>query len=358
LKRIILSRTDSIGDVVLTLPLAGVLKKYFPDSTILFLGRSYTRPVIEACSFADEFIDWDTIRERPYKEQVAAFRALRADAIIHVFMVGKIAYLADAADIPIKIGTTHRLFSWLFCNNLVWFTRRQSDLHESQLNLKLLKPLGIEVKLERERIPEYYGLATPKSPEGDLLRFASTPKSPEGDLLHPLEGRVGEGSSGIRNPESRFRLILHPKSKGSAREWGPENFSRLIELLPKEKFEIFITGTESEGALMKEFLNKHRHEVTDMTGKMTLSEFMEFIRECDGLVAASTGPLHLAAAFGKVAVGLYAPMRPIYPTRWAPLGEKATYLVVDKACDECRKTLDCHCIREIRPEEVVRVLPN
>ncbi|MBE0649137.1 MAG: glycosyltransferase family 9 protein [Bacteroidales bacterium] len=337
MKRIILSRTDSIGDVLLTLPLAGVLKKYFPHINILFLGRSYTRPVIEACSFVDEFIDWDPVRTMSYRDQVAAFKAFRADAIIHVFMVGAIAKLADAADIPVKVGTTHRLFSWLYCNKLVWFSRRQSDLHEAQLNLKLLKPLGVEVMLERERIPDYYGLTTPKSPKGDLLP--------------PLQRRVGEGSYG-----SQFKLILHPKSKGSAREWGLENFSRLIELLPKDRFNIYITGTKEEGEMMNEFLKKHRDEVTNMTGKMNLQEFMDFIRECDGLVAASTGPLHLAAAFGKVAIGLYAPMRPIYPTRWAPLGAKASYFVAVKECNDCRKTMDCHCMKEIRAEEVAERL--
>jgi len=61
LKKIIISRTDSIGDVILTLPVAGVLKKHFPDSLIYFIGRQYTRPVIEACEHVDEFIDGDEI---------------------------------------------------------------------------------------------------------------------------------------------------------------------------------------------------------------------------------------------------------------------------------------------------------
>ena len=36
--RIILSRTDSIGDVVLTLPMAAALKQSFPGCTVVFLG--------------------------------------------------------------------------------------------------------------------------------------------------------------------------------------------------------------------------------------------------------------------------------------------------------------------------------
>ncbi|MBN1199149.1 MAG: glycosyltransferase family 9 protein [Bacteroidales bacterium] len=346
--RILLSRTDRIGDVVLTLPLAGVLKKYLPQTTLLFLGKTYTRPVIEACSFVDEFIDWDLLAELPYREQVAAFRAFRADAVIHVFMNRTIAKLADAADIPVKVGSAHRLFSWLYCNQVVWFSRRHSDLHEAQLNLKLLKPLGIEVMLERERIPEYYGLQADARYEIRDTRYAM--RDPASDIRNP--------ESGIRDQESRFRLILHPKSKGSAREWGLENFSRLIELLPQNKFSIYITGTKAEGELMKEFLEKHREQVTDRTGKMDLSELMEFINSCDGMVAASTGPLHLAAASGKVAIGLYAPMRPIHPARWAPLGKNASYLVLDKPCNDCRKNLDCHCMKEIRAEEVVAMLMN
>ncbi|MBL7138919.1 MAG: glycosyltransferase family 9 protein [Bacteroidales bacterium] len=279
-------------------------------------------------------------------------------------MVAKIANLADSADIPIKIGTTHRLFTWLFCNQPVWFSRKQSDLHEAQFNLKLLKPLGIKVMLRREEIPDYYGLKV--EGRGSRVEERRTKDEGRGIRNTKYEIQTQDPASGIEQPchcedpdypgdaatASRFKLILHPKSKGSAREWGLENFSRLIGLLPKNRFRIYITGTKDEGEMMKEFLEKHRDDVTDMTGKMTLSEFMDFIRECDGLVAASTGPLHLAAAFGKVAVGLYAPMRPIYPTRWAPLGEKASYLVAEKECNDCRKGGDCHCMKDIRAEEV------
>ena len=324
MKRILLSRTDSIGDVVLTLPMAGVLKQCLPGTEIFFLGSSYTKPVVEACRHVDRFVDWDSIKTLPWRKRVDAFRALRTDVILHVFMVMDIAMLADAAGIPVRIGTTHRLFTWFFCNTLVWLSRKSSDLHEAQLNLRLLKPLGIDLSLSREEIPSFYGLK--------------------------------DGGPGIKEttppPVSRSRLILHPKSRGSAREWGLENFSRLIGSLPADRYDLYVTGTSAEGALMKDFLESQKDRITDMTGKLNLSEFMNFIRGCDGLVAASTGPLHLAAAFGKAAIGLYAPMRPIHPARWGPLGEKATYIVLDKTCNDCRKTLDCHCMKEIRPEEV------
>ena len=116
---------------------------------------------------------------------------------------------------------------------------------------------------------------------------------------------------------------------------------------------IYITGTKDEGILMKDFLENNKNRVVDLTGKLGLSELISFINSCDGLVAASTGPLHIAAALGKFALGLYAPVKPLWPKRWAPIGKDASYLVYDKpGCTDCRKTLDCSCLRSITSEEV------
>lgn len=334
MKNIILSRTDSIGDVILTLPMAGVLKKYFPGCRIIFLGKSYTKPVIEASENIDQFLDWDEIRNSEARDQIAYIKAINADTIVHVFPVREICKLAKQAAIPLRIGTSHRWFTGLYCNELVHFSRKNSDLHEAQLNLKMLAPLGITVEFALTEIPNFYGLT--KLTKEQEQQFINDPVS------------------GIRDPGSEyFNLILHPKSKGSAREWGLENFSRLIELLPEDKFKIFITGTVEDGLLMKDFLQKNKNNVTDLTGQLSLSELISFIASCDGMVAASTGPLHIAAAFEKFVLGLYAPMKPIYPKRWAPLGKNASYLVFDKdGCTDCRKSIDCACLRNIKPEDV------
>ena len=92
---------------------------------------------------------------------------------------------------------------------------------------------------------------------------------------------------GLLDPQ-RFNLILHPKSRGSAREWGLENYGRLIGLLPRERFKIFVSGTAAEGELLTPLLATHP-EVTDLTGRLTLGQLMTFISKADGLVAASTG---------------------------------------------------------------------
>jgi heptosyltransferase III len=327
--RIILSRTDSIGDVVLTLPLAGALRRSFPGCKIIFLGSEYTRPVVELCQHVDEFISWPLLAPRQMQRaEKGVLAGLHADVIIHVFPVPEICKAARRAGIPLRIATSGRFFTWFTCNRLVHVPRRNSDLHESQLNLRMMKPLGVDRDFSLEEIAGMYGF----------------PEEIAADRQLPTDRNIAD---------RRHWVILHPKSKGSAREWGLENFSKLVGLLPEDKFKILITGTKEEGSLMADFLENHRNRVTDMTGKLTLAELISLIASADALVAASTGPLHLAAALGKRAIGLFAPMRPIFPQRWAPVGKNATYLVLDKTCNDCRKSKDCACIRSITPEAVL-----
>ena len=72
-QKIIISRTDAIGDVILTLPMCGLIKKYYPNVKIIFLGRSYTQAIIEHCEHVDEFINADTLLQLPEKEAVAQY---------------------------------------------------------------------------------------------------------------------------------------------------------------------------------------------------------------------------------------------------------------------------------------------
>ncbi len=129
--------------------------------------------------------------------------------------------------------------------------------------------------------------------------------------------------------EGKKRIILHPKSQGSAVEWGSRNFSNLIESLDREDVELVITGTQKEFELVRDDLPFNQANVKNLMGQMSLQELIAFVNSADGLVAASTGPLHIAAALGIRAVGLYTPQEPMHPGRWAPLGTNSIALVAD-----------------------------
>lgn len=318
-KNIIISRTDSIGDVVLTLPVATVLKEYFPKIKIGFMGKAYTRPAIEACESVDEFIDANEFMDKP-----VTVSGEKPEAILHVLPVAAIAMRAKKLKIPLRIGTTNRIYHWISCNKLVKLSRKNSMLHEAQLNLKLLEPFGV-------------------------TRNFSLKEAGEAFRLHKIQPLPQRFASLI--DKNKYNLILHPKSQGNGREWGLQNFAQLINLLDLKKYKIFISGVQKEREFLQPLFDKAQGEVTDITGIMNLNEFMSFIAASDGLIASGTGPIHLAGALGKDAFGIYPPIRPIHPGRWAPLGPKAQVFVLDKLCRDCKgNKMRCHCIKEVNPE--------
>ncbi len=318
-KRIVISRTDNLGDVILTLPLLGYLKAMMPEVRIYFIGKSYTHAVIDKCIHVDKFLDREELLKDPEK-----LREIQADTILFIYPDRQLAKLARNAGIRNRVATAHRWFNWLYCNYRVDFSRLRSQSHESQLNFKLLSPFKLYWDFDIKEMADLYGLVPTLQDHSAYLS------------------------------QDHFNLIIHPKSKGSAREWHLENYYELAKSLPTEHYKIFVTGLKEEGEAM------HREHpglfdlehVTDMTGKLSLGELMSFISQANGLVACSTGVLHLAAALGKYTLGLYSPMKPIHPGRWMPIGKNATYLVLKKKCNDCRRSKECRCVNELSPSQV------
>jgi ADP-heptose:LPS heptosyltransferase len=328
---ILLSRTDSIGDVVLTLPLAGWLKERLPECRVVFLCASYTQAVVESSAHVDEIVNWNVLEKLPEREQIRHLQALAIDTIVHVFPRPAIARLAQKAGIKERIGTRNRLYHWLTCNRLVPLSRKNSPLHEAELNFALLHHRADSTPPLRD-IPRYYGLKR----------------------LPALPERLGSALD-----STRFNLIFHPKSQGSAPEWREERYRELCRLLPAEQFNIIITGTEAEGKQIRRL----RQEVLalggqDLTGATTLAELLALIANADGLLASSTGPLHIASALGKNTLGLFAPIRPMHPARWQPIGTKATVLSQEKNCHACEGGKPCACIDALTPEAVAAVIQS
>lgn len=319
IKSIILSRTDNIGDVVLSLPMAALLKQAYPNAKIIFLARNYVRAVVEAYPHIDQFVSSDELLAADDRAACQQLKALEADAIIHVFPNARLAKLAKQAKIRMRVGTSRRWYHLLHCNHRVNFSRAKSNAHEAQLNLKLLAPF---------HCPDQYTL-------NDLAAL--------GQLQAPA---LADHLKALIDP-NRIQLILHPLSNGHAREWPMAHYRALIEKLPNQ-FQIFITGSPAERERLAEPLLQHCPQVEDVCGRLSLDDLVSLIAHSDILLAASTGPLHIAAACGIHAIGLFAPIKNIDAKRWGPVGKNAIVIEADSAADDC--------MQDIRVERVANQL--
>jgi ADP-heptose:LPS heptosyltransferase len=322
---ILVSRIDRIGDVVLTLPLCGLLKAR-TGARIAFLARRYTRDVVSACDAVDEVLEWDDAAGAADARDLIA-RA-RADVVLHVRPNAGVARAAARARVPVRIGTNRRVFHWLYCNRLVSVARRASALHEAQLNVRLAASLL----------------------DADALALSPAALAPYGRITPRVA--VPAELAPLVAPD-RVNVVVHPTSGGSAREWPLAKYAALIAALPASDYRVLVTGTAAEGASLGTWLRDLPPHAHDVTGRTDVAALIALLGAADGFVGASTGPLHLAAAVGIHALGLFPHRRPMHPGRWAPIGPRSDVLVAESPCAACRAGTDpCTCVEDIAVDAV------
>ena len=131
---------------------------------------------------------------------------------------------------------------------------------------------------------------------------------------------------------------------------------QLAQKLVERDYAVYFSGTEKEGKMFRDKLPKNDN-IKDISGRMTLTEFISFINECDMLIACSTGPLHIASILGKTAIGLYTKKRPMHPGRWAPIGMD-TKVVTSDFLDDNKTVSPLKDIRAIKVNDVFSAIVN
>jgi ADP-heptose:LPS heptosyltransferase len=116
--RILLSRTDRIGDLILSTPAIASVRASFPDAHITMITSPYNRIVMERNTDVDELIDL------PREVKPAAFGAAFRDASIAIALAPRVQdlQLVGATRAPLRVGYTYvrrwiaRLTLSLYCN--------------------------------------------------------------------------------------------------------------------------------------------------------------------------------------------------------------------------------------------------
>src|SRR6185369_527581 len=88
----------------------------------------------------------------------------------------------------------------------------------------------------------------------------------------------------------------------------------------------------------------------DLTGKLSLSEMLEWIRLSELMVTNDTGPMHAAAALRKPVVALFGPTE---PRRTGPYGQIENVIQRALPCGPCMRPRGHYSL----PLECVRALP-
>ena len=329
LKKILLIRTDRLGDLILTLPMLPVIRRHFPEASISMLVSSYASEILDGNRYIDEVLLYDSSSDpTPFLDLLRAIRGRAFDVAILVHPTLRLALLVFLARIPIRVGTGYRWYSFLF-NRKVYEHRKDAKRHEAEYNLNLLSAIGV---------------------------FSDSP------LEFPLEipasstQRVQQLCERVSVGEEDTLIVIHPGSGGSARDWSPKNFGKLaMRCIEELSGKVVLTGVKGEEGIVQETMNHISRGAVNLVNQLGLKDLVALIRRADLFVSNSTGPLHIAAAVGTPVIGLFPPTSECSPERWGPYTAKKRVFVPDRnLCSRC-KGGECEaadCMELITVEEV------
>ncbi|OGU55194.1 MAG: ADP-heptose--LPS heptosyltransferase [Ignavibacteria bacterium RBG_13_36_8] len=328
-QNILIVRTDRIGDVVLSLPMAKIIKKRYPNCKITFMLREYTKPLAVTNSFIDEIL---LLKEKNGKttiwENVSLVKAKKLDTCFVVYPTFEIALFLFLSRIKKRIGTGYRWYSLLF-NKRIYEHRKHGRFHELEHNVKMLKMIGIDENV---------------SPENVSFNIQSCAESRQ---------KVDEISNEYNINFLLPTVIIHPGSGGSSVDLPLLLFKKIVELLARElNINILITGSKSEYGMCNQLVINSK--IINLAGRFDLSGMIALIEKSKLMIANSTGPIHIAAALGKYVIGFYPKIMECSQKRWGPFTNKKKIFEPTIDCSNCdpKQCERLNCMSSININEV------
>jgi ADP-heptose:LPS heptosyltransferase len=281
-RRVLLSRLDSMGDVLLTGP---AVRAVASQARVVYL----TSPRGEAAAALLPGVDEVIVHEVPW---IAA----AAPPVCRVDLDSLVARIAAAGvDAACILGSSH----------------------QSPLPLALLLRLaGVDAITAVSH--EYPGSLLDRRVPGDpslhevernlLVAATAGFDLPDGDdgrlRLDPSRLPVVDVPSGA--------VVVHPGASAPARTWPAGRWQSLVRLLVGGRRPVFVTGSTAERNLVATVAGPGAEPVIGPS----LAELAATIGAASVVVCGNTGPAHVAAAMGTPVVEIFAPTVPA--ERWAP----------------------------------------
>jgi heptosyltransferase-1 len=319
-------RLSSIGDVVHTLPVLSALRREGWQAG--WVVEPPSRPLLPL----SDFLEHAAVAPRARAFRLgAARRALkevrqqRYDVALDLQGLWKSALWARLSNAPRVIGYASRWrrepLSSMLVRELVELSPDVS--HVIDKNLALLRPLGI-----------------------DAVGLRQFPMAPAGEEL------VSGLSARLQALGLDAFAILNPGGGWASKLWAPERYGLLARGLRERGLLSLVTWGPGEERLADRVV-AHSDDAARKCFATTLPEFVELARRARLVVAADTGPLHLACAAMAPVVGIYGPTD---PARNGPFSPRDVVVRRTPLCSPChgrRCTIHDGVMDVITPEEVL-----
>ena len=329
-RRLLIVKTSSIGDVIHALPVVQAIKESRPGLTLDWVVRRRCADVLRGCPWIDRLI---VIEDKPgWRDLVRLRRSLRAahyDCALDMqglLLSGLVTRMSDA---PIRIGWDRNREG-----NTFWLTHpivpgrasdARGDTHE-------VSALGGFAAL--------FGVAVP------VPDFTPQPYLTEG----------GKAQAQIwLQPLPRPRIALNVGASRAYKRWPVAYWAQVADRLAKQGLGIVFVGGEKDSGTVASVQSQRAHPGydVDLSGKTNLPQLAAVLDACELVVSGDTGPMHIAVAVGTPVVALFGATN---PARHGPYGGRNVVLRPPGAATARGRPTDAEgeaAMRAISPEAVL-----
>ncbi|NDC25589.1 MAG: lipopolysaccharide heptosyltransferase family protein, partial [Proteobacteria bacterium] len=244
------------------------------------------------------------------------------DVFLSLYSDWPIALRAFLQGIPVRVGQFSKLWSFVFFNRGLRQKRSAADRSEGVYSLELAQKVCQELGNQKTLNPLPILFPENKTASEEAKRF-----------LRQL---------GV-DEETAF-LVVHPGMAGSALNISAQDYSEVIRKLSKKIMVLVSEGPLPNDKMIVEAIEKEVPELRKVKG-LSLMVLQEVFRRSRGVIAPSTGPLHLAHLVGVPTIGIYSPVRSHHPRRWAPQGGLVEPRIIfpEVACPAKNQCLGSSC---------------
>ncbi|UCD55402.1 MAG: lipopolysaccharide heptosyltransferase II [Candidatus Omnitrophota bacterium] len=332
-QRILLTRTDRIGDVVLSTPAIKAIRDKFPASYIAFMVRPYAKDIVDGNPYLDEVIIYDKYgKQKSLFSTVKFALELRKKKFDRAFMLhptNRVHLISYLAGIPERIGYDRK--SAIFLTKKIPHLKHTGKKHELKYTLDLLSSAGIETRSQELFVP---------------VREKNIEKIEK--IL--AEYHVGKGV---------FLVAVNPGASSASKRWPAKNFASVCDNLAKKyKARILIVSDNKNAEFAEALAKGMKYEPVNLAGRTTVGELAAMLSKCRLFISNDSGPVHIACAVGVPVISIFGRKNPgLSPKRWGPTGEKSVVFHKDVGCEKCLAEA-CEagfkCLEAVTPEEVFK----
>ncbi len=327
-RRLLIIKPSSLGDVVHALPTLAALRRQFPSTRLTWLVKREWADVLEGNPDLDDVLALD-LSVKGWPTAMRAVRSGRFDLVVDLQGLLRSAMLGWLSGSPARVGFANGREGspWLYTHRV---PVPDMSMHAVDRYLLIARFLGAGPEKPR---PSAFHLPQESAAEARVEALLAAAGVQAGTML----------------------AALNPSARWTTKQWPIESFAAVGDWLQRQGVRVVVIGGREERPAGEAVMRAMHGAPIDLAGKTTLKELIALLRRVRVFITNDSGPMHLAAAVGTPVIALFGPTD---PARTGPYGDGHTILRSGVPCSpcfsrRCANAVKLECLTTIGPQAVI-----